>query len=385
MNVQGVEDSLGKAVVLTSTERMTQALNFLRRFSVVSYEDVEDFITVGVWNEPEQEVFFNILDEARAGGIAFPYLIPNLRTRLRIAVSRSFHMIDRVGGISGLGSMVFEPERGATPFKVYNSKMFSVNFEEGEFGRISGVPGSGKTNAACRLLIEEYVRPNRLVFTNIMPTTYGEDGSPEYPDPNVVYSMNVKELFINIAERGKDSKWIFILDEGGLVYSKPDAATRSAKDLDKLARVIRKLHGSFVVIEQRPDSIPTIIQEFSTVLFYCEKPPGIVNVELKGPVIAHRARIKDVPKTTLPFDTYDIAYFSVSGVNIPAVFEAISGSREPFNTMRDVMLRTKEARDSLRILRQENGPHSSGTKVLRHELPTECVSSQEARQPGADS
>lgn len=151
----------------------------------------------------------------------------------------------------------------------------------------------------------------------------------------MIYTRDAKDLFNAISKLPDEAKWIFILDEGGLMYSKADATTRRAKDLDKFVRIIGKLHGSMIIIEQREESVPTILQEFATSLYFCER-PGVVNIELKGPELAFRGTVSKFPKTTLPFQTYDIAYFSLN-INLIAMFVALSGEGDVKQALRNFM------------------------------------------------
>ena len=319
----GFDDSLGRAVMLTATERMTQALEILHRFNQLSWEDIDDLITVGVWQEDRAKQFFAMAHKARDSGAKAPSAIVNFEVELRMAIANSFHAVDHAGGISGLGSMVFIPDRGPRSFRIYNPTILTANFHEGNFGRIGGLPGKGKTNTGC-VILEQWHKEGNVAIANI---------AKKGDDPRYIFARSAKEFFIAIANLEEKLRWLFVLDEAGLMYSKPDQATRRVKDLDKLMRVIRKLHGSIILIEQRPESVPNIIQEFASSIFYCEK-PGTVSIELKGPSLAFRDRVKDFPKTSLPFDTYGIAYWNID-VDINKLFSVMSGSDDPKKTIRE--------------------------------------------------
>ena len=311
------EDSLGKALMLVASERMTEALDILRRFKALTWDEVDDVITVGVWNETTQKGLFEIVRRARNDGVSYPGQIPNLEIELRRAISQSFHVVDKIGGISGLGSMVFRPQDGARSWFIYNPKILTANFNEGNFGRISGNPRMGKTNVGC-VIMEQWAEEGKVAFSNVLQET---------GDERYFYVKDAKDLFTNVSQLDPKEKWIFILDEGGLLYSKADAATRRNKDLDKFVRVVGKLHGSLIIIEQRPESVPTILQEFATCLFYCEK-PGRVHIELRGPKVAFRDTVQDFPRTTLPYQTYDIGYWALN-VNLVSMFSWVSGAVDP--------------------------------------------------------
>ena len=315
--------------IIESEKRMTQALDRLRTIRMWSFQDARDFITVGVWQEEKQEAFLTMIDTAEKRSISeigppSPYLaIKDIEMRLRLAVATSFHVVDHAGGVTGLGSMVFSPNDGNRTWRIYNPSILTANYQtEGNFGRISGVPGSGKTNTACIIAEVWANEPGHVSIGNIKMTK---------PDERFIFTKDAKSFLMAIATLPQDTKWLFTLDEAGLIYAKPDQATRRVKDLDKFMRVVRKLKGSINLIEQREDAVPTLIQEFAKNLFYCER-KGVVSIEMRGPELAFRDTVKDFPKTSLPFDTYDIAYFPIN-VDIQKLLGAISGSDEPMRSL----------------------------------------------------
>lgn len=324
MTYEGIEDSLGKAVMIESTKRMSQALDLLHRFKMWTWQDAYDFVTVAIWNERDQEAFFNMLRASQKGGAPSPALgIKDLDLKLRVSMAQSFHVVDHAGGITGLGSMVFVPNDGYRTWRIYNPSILTANYQtEGNFGRISGVPGTGKTNTGCVISEQWASEPNHFAIGNIRMK----------PDvERFLFTKDAKSFLMTIATLPKDAKWLFTLDEAGLIYAKPDQATRRVKDLDKFMRVVRKLKGSINLIEQREDAVPTLIQEFAKNIFYCES-KGIVSIEMRGPNLAFRDTVKDFPKTTLPFDTYDIAYFPIN-VDIQKLLASISGAEEPMKAL----------------------------------------------------
>lgn len=325
------EDNLGKALILNASEKMSDFLNLCARWQTVTWEELDNVITVGVWDPDKQLAMFNEVHAARQRK-SMPCLVPGLLTRLRVAVSHSFHVADKIGGVSGVGSMVFDDHRRVRSWHIYNPRILTANFNEGNFGRIAGLPRRGKTNTGC-VWMEQWASQGNIAFSNIMP-------DPEAPiDPRYQYVKDALALFQAVAIIPDGVKWSFILDEGGLMYSKADAATTRNKELDKFVRVIGKLHGNLIIIEQRPESVPTIVQDFATSLFYCES-PGIVDIELKGPMLAFRDRVKDFPKTSLPMQTYDIAYFNIN-VKIVPMLNVLSGK--------------KDVKDALRMFLEESG------------------------------
>ena len=311
-----VDDSLGKALMLTSTERMHEALDLLDRFPQLTYSDVRNMMTTGVWNKDEQRGMLELIDSERAKGNP-PAQIPNLELELRQAISTSFHVADKMGGITGIGSMVFDRSRGMNDWDIYNPALLTMNYREGQFGRINGMPGMGKTNLACRMM-EQWHSEGKVAISNIFPTS---------PDDRYVYAPSAKALLKAIVATPADVVWHFWLDEGGLVMDKKEAMTRRSRDLEHLFRIIRKLHGNLTFIEQREDSVPTLLFEWSTSLFFCHE-PKVVTFDLRGPFKRAKGKVFGFPETKLPYQTYDPAYFKFN-INVEKLFETLSGATDP--------------------------------------------------------
>lgn len=321
-------DAMDRWKIIESERRMTQALQRLHQFKMWTWQDARDFVTVGVWQEQQGELFLNMIDDAEANGAPSPCMgIKGFETKLRLALMTTFHVVDHAGGITGLGSLVFEPDQGYRTWRIYNPTILTANYQErGNFGRINGVPGAGKTNLGC-VLSEQYAsEENHVAIGNVQMLK---------PDPRFIYTGNAKELFVAIANTPYEKDWHFLLDEGGLTYSKPDQTTRRVKDLDKLMRCVRKLGGSLTLVEQREDSVPNLIMEFAKNVFYCER-KGVVSIEMRGPALAFRDTVKDFPKTTLPFNTDDIAMFDIN-IDVQKVFSAISGAEDPKLALRQFL------------------------------------------------
>jgi len=327
----GHSDAMDRWKIIESERRMTQGLERLRHYKMWNWQDAKDFVTVGIWEGDKQEAFLNMIDAAIENGAPSPYLgIKDFERKLRLGMATSFHVVDHAGGVTGLGSMVFEPDDGHHTWRLYDRNAPSIlvaNYQEkGNFGRISGVPGTGKTNTGC-VIAEEYAKdPNHFAIGNIRMLK---------PDSRFIYTRDAKAFFTAIASLPQEAAWLFTHDEGGLSYSKPDQATRRVKDLDKLMRCVRKLGGSYNLIEQREDSVPNLIMEFAKNIFVCES-RGVVSIEMRGPFLAFRDTVKDFPKTTLPFDTDDIAMFDIN-VDVQGIFSAISGSDDPKKSLREYL------------------------------------------------
>lgn len=316
-------DSLAIGIMLESTKRANLAENKLRQFDSWAWKDYESFITWMAWDDAKQLYFFSIEEQAVAKGANAPKDVaikhgPPLLVELRMAVSASFHVVDHLGGISGLGSMISEPDEGLRSWRIYNPSVLTANYSEnGTIGRFNGELGSGKTSGAC-VQIEQWLKESdtHWVIGNIKMFK---------PIERYIYVTRASEFLRAVANMPKGAVWIFYMDEGGLNYSKPDQTTKRVRQLDKLMRLIRKFHGSFNLIEQREESVPNLIIEWARNIFRFEKGKAhIVHIELRGPELSFRDTVKSFPKTTLPFDTDDPAMFEFD-IDIEALHDAISG------------------------------------------------------------
>lgn len=315
----GSDESLS-TMSLLGTQRMEQwhDLQNEARFKQLSYDDVYRIIG-NVVDERKKMLLLRGVEHFQEAGCPAPWMIQGLLTLLRAAIPDSFHTIDKVGGFTGAASLVFVPYNNVPVWDFYNPNILIRNFSEGGFGRISGRPGTGKTNLAC-VILEEWVKAApglNMGFTNIRQTK---------ETPRIHFVSNAKELFLAISRLEPAERWLFVLDEGGLVWAKQDVSTRRAKDLEKFCRVIRKMHGNMILVDQRDEAIPTTIQQWSTSIFFCWE-PGLLTIDLRAPV-GFQAKVRGFPKTGLPFDTYDIGYFAIN-VSIPDILESMSGEEDP--------------------------------------------------------
>lgn len=311
-----VEDSIGKAMMFESTRRRLQFYGLMDRFEELPFEDVVKIVDSGVLNPEKKKALFLQIRTAMSKGATSPAEIPNIEWHIREEVGRSFQLVDKMG-ISALGSMVFDWNDGIDHWRIYNPDIIVANFKEGGFGRIAGLPGMGKTNLGC-VMIEEWTKKGSgyTAISNILP----EKGHKSY-----VYVESAKDFLTALTHI--KGRWLFILDEGGLVYGRQDQTTRRVKDLDKLMRIVRKLHGNMVLVEQRIESVPALIQEFAQNLYYAHA-PGIVTIDLRGPHLRAMVKVREFPRTQLPFDTYDVAYFATHGVDLQEVFGVITGEKD---------------------------------------------------------
>lgn len=327
------EDSLGKAMMLLSQERMSEFLDMMDRFDQLTWEEVMDIITVGVWDPGKRTQYIFEVRLAQENGASRPSEIPNLESHLRTEVADSFHMADKAG-ITGIGSMVFRREEKLPPWGIYNPTILTANYDEGGFGVISGPPRKGKTNLGC-VIIEEWVkRKKRVAFSNILRTAKGS---------LYTYTPSIRDLFQAIAETEEGIRWLLVLDEGTFVYSRPDQITKRVKELDKLMRIVGKMYGNMILIEHLTKAVPAVLQEFATSYYYCHK-PGIVTITLKGPNLAYQTKVHSFAQTSIPFDTRDWAYFKVEGLDLQGMYDAVSGAKDRRAAMREFLERVPPLR-----------------------------------------
>jgi hypothetical protein len=312
-----------------AAERMSEFLNLMDRFETLTWRDIYNIVTVGVWEVKEKDRLFAMLIKAGREGRR-PQDIENLESALRIAVSASFHIAERIGGFAGIGSMVFNPTKTFDDWQIYNPKLLIRNFSEGSFGRMSGILGKGKTNGAC-VIMEEWHNSGNLCVSNI---------AKKKSTPIYTFSNTARSLLETIAGFKRKQPWIFVYDEGGASgYSNKDAMTLKAKYLEQFFRVIRHLYGNVLYVDQRQMSAPAVILELSTSHFHAVE-IGVLHLELSSPFKFSRT-VNNFPKTSIPYDDHNPAIFEMN-VNITKLLMAMSGEQNPYQAMLD-FLETKEA------------------------------------------
>ena len=313
-----------------ASKRMGQFLNLMDRFESLSWETIKNIITVGVWDKKEQTRLFFLM-KAKMAEKKEPKDVEGLETSLRAAVPSSFHIAERIGGLSGIGSMVFDTESGYDDYKFSNPDILIMNFDEGSFGRISGPPRKGKTNTGCKL-IERWIAKDNLCFTNIYLKKKIE---------GISYVNDARGLLTQIANT--DKGFIFVYDEGQASgYSTQTATSLESRYTDNLFRVIGKMMGNVLYIDQIEWKAPNVIKEWSMTKVRITDEKGIILVELGEPN-KYTGFIKNFPKTTLPFVTRDIASFDMN-VNVERMFQLMSGKPDE---ARDIMLKFLDTPESI--------------------------------------
>ena len=325
----GTQEINGRQIAQLATEKMAQFLNLMARFETLDWKTVDNIITVGVFDVKERDYLYGISRRYEKDNIQ-PSKINGLEYRLRGAVSSSVRLAERLGGITALGSMVFEPELMNDEYEYYNPDIMIKGFTEGNFGRSSGNPRKGKTNNAC-VFIERWANNGNIALSNI----FKKEETNKY-----IYTKDARELFSMLCDIPRKVPWIFIYDEGGLSYSKMQANTTHSRYMNEVARIIGKLYGNMLYIDQIPEACPETIQKFSTNFFHAlEK--GVMYIELRGNYNFKRT-FRGIPKTTLPFETRDTAYFDSKTLDVEKMLSAISGTSDPYSAMA-VFLESKES------------------------------------------
>jgi hypothetical protein len=213
-------------------------------------------------------------------------------------------------------------------WQYYNPDLLIMGYNEGNVGRWSGPPRKGKTNGAC-VLIERWLKQNRIAITNI---------AKKEETNAFIYAGDARSLFETLCTVQRQTKIIFIYDEGGLTDSKSHASTLHARYMNDVYRVWGKFWGNTLYIDQLYTKCPEAIETFSTNIYHSIE-PGTVYFELSGDIEFRRA-LTNFPKTNLPYDTRDLAYFDSKTLNVEAMFSAISGitnEKERFQAMEDFL------------------------------------------------
>lgn len=305
--------------ILAAQERMEKGQAWFRRFASLNWEDVYDFIGACVRNEGDQDMLFSYVRDHENDGTPSPAALPDLKDKLRKCFRRSFE----TDALSAMGAIVVPNEDQAFSWKVFEGHPLIANYTEGEFGRVSGPPGGGKTNVGC-VIIEQWTAQGNLIFSNIANLEEVQGHR---------FTATAKALIRAAVDAARGGvQWIWVLDEGGAAgYTNAEWMTVRSRDLNKFIRIIRKLRGNMLYIEQDPRAAPRLIVDWARNLYHCPF-KGAVSIDLRGPHLVWRQDVRDFPKTELPFDSRDVAAFKVD-VDVDAMFQAIGGRKDQLDAM----------------------------------------------------
>jgi hypothetical protein len=236
------------------------------------------------------------------------------------------------------GAMGFGARKAATELKF--AKLSPLFFMEdmqdpGSFGTISGKTrekkkggsrklGIGKT-ATALVLGKMYADARYAVATNI-PFT----GSPA----GFVRVRTLREL-VQVCIRNilGGSQTLAILDEFSQYISKEYAGKTEWVDLKKLLYLFRKFGILLFVITQRESEIPTAISEMGVV--HIQK---LSQERMNFRSGAEHFRIRDVPDSPIPFETFTPGMFRVDDLPIEAFYNVIFDAEKEGRPILDAAL-----------------------------------------------
>lgn len=316
--------------ILAAAERMQDGLRWFRRWQSLSWSDIEEFVTAAVRDEADQALLFSYIRDRLEEGSPCPAAVPELKDKLRRCFRHSFE----TDALSAMGAIQVPWEgNGGLSWRVFQTDPLTANLTEGQFARISGPPGGGKTNLAC-VMIERWLARGNIPITNIRDL----EGSSYTPD---IRSF----LRAVVAARQAEIPWTLWLDEPRLAgYTRKEWMTRRSRDLDRVVTAVRKLGGNMVLIEQLPEAVPALIVAWAQSMFFCHS-PGRVSIDLRGPELTWRQEVYDFPRTSLGFDTRDFAAFRID-LDIDAMFQEIAGKRDQLQAVLDYIDRPKPVRET---------------------------------------
>ncbi|HEV8595654.1 MAG TPA: hypothetical protein VGR51_09020, partial [Thermoplasmata archaeon] len=228
----------------------------------------------------------------------------------------------------------------------------------GGFLTITGPPRMGKTNIGClygEMWREKY--PASEVLTNI---------PLQAAIPNVRPVESMPPFLRGIAEALLAARrWLWIFDEPALSgWMKADAPSARAKNLERFARIIPKLGGSFIYIEQRIEGVPTVIHDFAESHVLCLS-PGLAIADLP----ARRATVSSIPRPSqVKYRTGESGYFDIAAdFPFDGLFRALQFDPSTLLQIRDLPPTTQGQR-ILRFL-EEIDPAQKG----EDRPPVRCI------------
>lgn len=226
-----------------------------------------------------------------------------LQDDLLVALARGRGQLDH---LSQIGSFVppedeTETISWSTLSPLFLLSPFNAEKVSGGFLTVTGRPRVGKTGVGC---------------------DYAELWHDAYPDTEVLNNFPLERsvswmrpatdlisLFQGISDAlVAERRWLWGFDEPSLSgWMKMDAQSNRAKNLDRFARIVPKLQGSLLYIEQRIEGVPTVLQDFAQSHIACTSPGNII-ADLPGQKISIRA----VPKPRVAaYRTGEAGYFDL--------------------------------------------------------------------------
>jgi len=105
-----------------------------------------------------------------------------------------------------------------------------------------------------------------------------------------------------------DSPKLFILDEAGLYLDARNPFAKTNRLLRHIAFLLRKYRGKMIVISQRFDDIDKTYRELTVAVFHKISRKTAV---LYSDLFEEEIVIRNIPKTSIKFNSYDIAEFKL--------------------------------------------------------------------------
>lgn len=305
---------------LYAAERKAQeADTFFQRFASHPWDDVERFVGMAIRDPSTQDNAFDFVEEGRKC-----YPKPSAMPALKRYLWKAFRASMETDPLSAMAATIIPGEKVPFSWKVFETDPLTANFSEGRFGFISGPPRQGKTNTGC-VLLERAKTHEFMPFSNIKLDVPGYMHTPD--------AVSVIREGIACARAKK--RWLFVLDEGaasGLV--RQQWYTKRSRDLNVFIKTpMGKLRGNMVLIEQDPNAVPPLIMQWATSRFHCPRERW-VSIDLRGPELVWREDVRDFPKSSLPFETRDMAIFDVN-VDIEAMLRVTAGAEDQLQAMLD--------------------------------------------------
>lgn len=279
-----------------------------------------------------------------------------------VALRQQFNLHFRVmDNLSELGAMNFKKfDKDPLAWNFINPKIFLDLMKRGFFTTITGSPGDGKTDFS--LLLAQIGRESNIqIVTNIKVND---------PSNRIISITSISEFLrvvIGFAEAGIDV--LFILDEAGIFWAKKDAMTVKNKSLEKLAKLLRKLHCSLVFIVQEKFGIPPLVDDFRrcSIHKYSKK---AARIRFDNGA-KFKLYLNKVPSTEINFDTDDLASFEFD-INMDRLWNYVAKAKTSKRQREMVLEYLDKAREGGDNIEEENKRHEAILR-LKKEHPEMSV------------
>jgi hypothetical protein len=221
-------------------------------------------------------------------------------------------------------------------FDDYNPRIFlkPILAHNGRMYHIWGIPGSGKTDFALKLI--EFVLAENLegkkkfsVITNIYsPQATLVRFAKEVPSThakldNFYRTVRMTDLiWKTIQEIRKGRNIIVAWDEVSSWAHKQDAATKGNKDLGRLCRLIRKFNGNIFFLEQIDEGLMGQVSEMLVAKFQ-KKSEKKLHFTTRYGDKNYNLFLKSVPRTNIKFESADFAGF-IPDLDLKRMFDFIA-------------------------------------------------------------